>query len=341
MLRIFDSPPAGLLDAEPDQLLALLGGPCLIELPGRQEEPLFVSILLHGNESTGWFAVRELLRKHRNQTLPRALCLLIGNVAAAAQNLRRLDSQPDYNRIWPGSETAGAPEHAWMAEVTERMRRRGVFANIDVHNNTGLNPHYACINRLEPDFLHLATLFSRTVVYFTRPVGVQSLAFSKFCPSVTVEAGKPGDDAGVEHVLEFLESALHLTAFPQHPVPKRDIDLFHTMATVTIPKTVRFHFASNQGRCGQDVQLCLDPELERLNFREVDPGVSFGRVTARADWPLQAQAEDGRDVTRDYFRIRGDDLQLARSVMPSMLTLDERAIRQDCLCYLMERLRLN
>ena len=341
MLRIFDFPPAGLLDAEPDELLALLGGPALIELPGRQEAPLFVSVLLHGNENTGWFAVRELLRKSRNRTLPRALCLFIGNVEAAARNLRRLDGQLDYNRVWPGAETSGAPEHALMAEVTEHMRKRRVFAGIDVHNNTGLNPHYACINRREPDFFHLATLFSRTVVYFTRPLGVQSLAFSKFCPSVTVEAGKPGDRAGTAHVLEFLESALRLTTFPQHSVPAHDMDLFHTMATVTIPETVRFRFASDQGRCGQDTDLCLDPELERLNFREVGPGVSFGRTGAHTEWPLRAQAEDGRDVTRDYFRIRGNDLQLARPVMPSMLTLDERAIRQDCLCYLMERLHPN
>jgi hypothetical protein len=27
--------------------------------------------------------------------------------------------------------------------------------------------------------------------------------------------------------------------------------------------------------------------------------------------------------------------------MPAMLTLDERAIRQDCLCYLMERLGMD
>ena len=80
-----------------------------------------------------------------------------------------------------------------MREVVEQMRARGVFASVDIHNNTGINPHYGCVNRLEAPFLHLAALFSRIVVYFKRPLGVQSAAFAQLCPSVTVECGKPGN----------------------------------------------------------------------------------------------------------------------------------------------------
>jgi hypothetical protein len=50
--------------------------------------------------------------------------------------------------------------------------------------------------------------------------------------------------------------------------------------------------------------------------------------------------EDGGDVTSDFFAIRDGELLLSRGAMPSMLTLDERIIRQDCLCYLMERYAL-
>jgi hypothetical protein len=34
-------------------------------------------------------------------------------------------------------------------------------------------------------------------------------------------------------------------------------------------------------------------------------------------------------------------LSIKRSTMPSMLTLDEHVIKQDCFCYLMERLAIN
>jgi hypothetical protein len=42
-------------------------------------------------------------------------------------------------------------------------------------------------------------------------------------------------------------------------------------------------------------------------------------------------------VSREYFALDEGRLVLRRPAMPSMLTLDERIIRQDCLGYLMER----
>ena len=39
--------------------------------------------------------------------------------------------------------------------------RRGVFASIDIHNNTGLNPHYGCVNQLDQHSLrHRSTFVS-------------------------------------------------------------------------------------------------------------------------------------------------------------------------------------
>ena len=216
LLRHYQALPQGMLDAEPAQLAELLGGPSLIHLPGRRERPLFVSVLLHGNETTGVLAVQALLKKFRERELPRALSIFIGNVDAARDGLRRLAGQPDYNRVWPGSEHPDSPEQRMMAEVFDTMKLRRPFASVDVHNNTGINPHYACINRIDHRFMHLASLFSRTLVYFVRPVGVQSMAFAHLCPSVTVECGKVGQSASEDHAREFLEACLNLSEIPDH-----------------------------------------------------------------------------------------------------------------------------
>ena len=176
MLNEINKLPDGLLECPLESLESLLGGPTLIHLPGRRPEPLFVTVLAHGNESTGFYALQALLKKYRDQELPRALSVFIGNVAAASQGLRFLDGQSDYNRVWPGTEQPDAPETVMMQRVVDSMRARKAFASIDVHNNTGINPHYGCINRVDNQFLHLASLFSRTVVYFIRPTGVQSMA---------------------------------------------------------------------------------------------------------------------------------------------------------------------
>lgn len=324
--------PEGLLEASARELHHVLDGPTLIHLPGRREPPLFVSVLLHGNEDTGLLAVQRLLQRHADGALPRALSVFVGNVAAASAGLRRLDGQPDYNRCWPGGDEPDSPETRVMAQVVATMRERGVFASVDLHNNTGLNPHYACVNRLDHRFLQLATLFSRVVVYFLTPRGVQSNAFAELCPAVTLECGKPGQAHGVEHALEYLEACLHLAEIPSHPVAERDVDLFHTVAQVKLPDTASFSF----GHSAADI--ALDAELEQLNFREVPAGTEFGVVDRISDARLLAFDEQGREVGERFFEIRDGRILLTRPMMPSMLTLDERVVRQDCLCYLMERL---
>ena len=332
LLRVRGDIPEDLLSCDARGLRELLGGPTLIHLPGRREQPLFVSILLHGNETTGLHAMQRVLRKYRDRELPRALSLFIGNVEAAAQGLRRLDGQPDYNRVWPGCDTGGTPEHLMMQQVLDQMRERKVFASIDIHNNTGLNPHYACINVLDDRFFHLATLFSRTVVWFTRPLGVQSAAFAGLCPAVTVECGQAGAAHGDEHAAEFVDACLNLAAHPDHAIATHDMDLFHTVAIVRVPESVSFSFGQGES------DIVFEPDLDHLNFIELQPGTRLGRVRDGAHL-LQAWDNDGHDVADDYFTVSDGEIRLKRPVMPSMLTLDERVIRQDCLCYLMERIQ--
>lgn len=330
----FDAIPEGLLAADTETLHRLLPGPALIHLAGRQAEPLFISVLLHGNEPTGFKAVQLLLEKYQNKELPRSLSIFLGNIAAARVNLRRLDDQPDYNRIWPGSVLPASAETGMAQAVVSIMHQRRVFASIDIHNNTGMNPHYACINRLDNRFLQLASLFGRLIVYFTQPKGVQSAAFAEICPAVTLECGRPGQQYGVEHALEFLECCLKLNEFHEHRVYPQDIDLFHTVAQVKVAEKIKFSFHE------ADADLLLSEDLERMNFTEVTPGTILGTTKADMGMPLVVQDESGNIVTETFFCLSDRDLQIIRPLMPSMLTLDERIIRQDCLCYLMERIHL-
>lgn len=332
-MTILESLPPGFLDADAVRLHEVLPGPTLIHLPGRRPEPLLVSVLLHGNEPVGLQAVQVLLREHSGRELPRALSVFIGNVAAARYGVRFLEDQPDYNRIWPeGGASGNGPEHRMMQRVVEEMRARRVFVSVDIHNNTGLNPHYACINHLDHRFFHLATLFGRTVVYFRRPRGVQSMAFAELCPAVTLECGQPGRALGIEHAAEYLDACLRLAEIPVHPVPPHDIDLFHTVAVIKVPEAVTFGF----GSADTDIRFARD--LDLLNFRELAAGTALGWVRPGDNMRLEAWDEQGRDVSARYFQLADGEIRTAVPVMPSMLNRDERVIRQDCLCYFMERL---
>lgn len=326
--------PAGLIDVTPDQLHTLIACPTLLHLSGRQPQPLFVSVLLHGNETTGLLALQQVLRKYQDRELPRALSVFFGNIDAARAGVRRLPEQPDYNRTWPGTITRPCPETRLMEAVWDAMRSRQPFASIDLHNNTGLNPHYACVNVLQSDFLQLASLFGRTVVFFQTPKGTQSAAMARLCPAVTLECGKPGEPHGVDHAAEFVDACLHLTAIPDHPVAEADLHLFHTVAQVRIPASLTFTFDD------EPADLKLMSDLERMNFREMPAGTVLGTFSSTATPRLIAVNDAGTNVEQDYFAYEDGALRLRRAVMPSMLTLDRAVIRQDCLCYLMERIDL-
>ncbi len=333
-LQQLDYLPEEILTTAPETLYQILPEPTLIHLQGQQPDPLFVSVLLHGNEPTGFLALQQLLQKFKKQTLPRSLSVFLGNIHAARFGLRRLENQPDFNRIWPGTEIPPCKETLLMQEVFDVMKAREPFASLDIHNNTGLNPHYACINKLDNQFIQLASLFGRLVVYFIHPKGVQSAAFANLCPSVTLECGRPGQKHGVEHAFEFLNSCLNLTALANHSIPVCDIDIYHTVAQIKVKENISFSFDSE--KC----DLLLDKDLERMNFTEIAAGTMLGTVNHCDEFPVVALNETGKIITDDFFVLNNNELQLKRRTMPSMLTLDEQVIKQDCLCYLMEKMKL-
>ena len=336
MLNVIDYIPDDLLTTPPTELYTILDGPTLIHLQGEREGPLFVSVLLHGNETTGYFAIQELLKKYQGVALPRSLSIFFGNVQAAKHGVRRLDDQVDYNRVWPHSEfSPDAEESIIMQQVVQEMKARNVFVSVDIHNNTGLNPHYACVNKLENEFYQLAILFSRTVIYFIRPQGVQSQAFAEICPAVTVECGKTEHRHGITHALELIESCLNISSLPTHPVLKQDIDLFHTVAIVKVKPEVEISFTDS------DAEVCFRSDLEKLNFCELPAGTGIGEVKDPGLIPFEVVDENGENVYDKFFTVDNHRLMTNCDIMPSMLTTESDIIRKDCLCYLMERISIS
>lgn len=329
-----DHLPDGLLESPPQALADRLGGPALIHLPGRRTLALFVSVLLHGNEHTGWRALQRLLGDARGRTLPRALSIFVGNVAAARADLRRLDDQPDWNRIWPGTDTPDGPERRMAQAVFERLRARGAFACVDVHNNTGRNPHYGCVTRLDAHTLSLAALFARVGVHFeATPRGTLTAAFAAIAPSVAIECGRSGDAAHDRHAAQYLDALLHLSEWPAHPPAPADLELYRTHCAVRVPAGVDFAFGDDG-----DAPLRFPPDLDTLNFRELPAGHALAHARAGLARPLAAIDDDGRDVAAEVFEVDAHGaVRLRRPMMPAMLTLDARAIRQDCVGYLMRR----
>ena len=333
--RVLDHIPDGFFDCPADRLIEILPGPTLFDLAGRDPFPLFVSTLLHGNEDSGLSAAQQILRRYATQRLPRALLLFIGNVGAAAARRRKMPGELDFNRIWPGTLSPKDPLALMARWVYDYAAARRPFASVDIHNNTGFNPHYGCVTKLQPKFIALAQLFSRIVVHFERPLGTQAAAFSTICPAITVECGKAGASLATKHAVELLEACLSISQLPDHAPAPHDVDLLRTYAIVKPPIGASFSFD------GSPADFIFRADIDHLNFSELEPGASFGAV--RANGPrLDVLPGDGKDTApEDYFDYSGGEIRLARRAIPAMLTVDPRAVELDCLCYLMHRIGMD
>lgn len=323
---MLDHLPDGLLETSSRDLSRVLGGPTLIHLDGEGDgPPLFVSCLLHGNEPAGLYGLQRVLRR-REMRLPRPLSIFIGNVHAAREGRRRLKGQPDFNRIWqPGS----TPEHRMAGEVLHHMRERGATAVVDIHNNTGRNPHYSIVTRLTKPTLELASRFDPKIIYAPAPRTVLAHGFHKIAPAATLECGTPWDEGGYEHAAEYVDEMLEVDAVPADAWPSADrMRLYQSVAVIKVPPEVRFGF-------DERADLVLRRDLDTTNFEEMTAGTPIARVRPGSNARLVVLDPEGADVTARWLTMEKGRIVTAWHVVPSMFSLDETVIRQDCLGYIL------
>lgn len=333
-LHIIDDIPTGLLELPPEELHRILPGPTLLRLPGEKDPPFFISTLLHGDEPTGFHAVQQLLNRYaqHEKPLPRSLWLFLGNIAAAREQVRHLPGQPDFNRIWTGGTL---PEHRLVEQLLATLKSSPPFAGVDIHNTSGKNPHYACVNKLDTTFINLGKLFSPMIVYFIRPEEVLSRALAEFCPAVTVEGGQARDPFGIDHVLEFLEQCLALDSLPVNTNHATQPWVYHSIARIEVPDNSRIGF----GKACRETDFSFVENLETMNFILQAENTLVG-WRRNPDLKLSIIDEHGQDVSEGFISYSDGEIRLVRSVVPSMLTTSIPNIMDDCLGYLMQRYSL-
>lgn len=325
-LDTVDHLPAALADLDARDIRTVFPNPTLITLEGRRPEPLALGVMLHGNETVGLAVLKRLQAWMASHPLPRSLIIFVGNVFAAEAGVRKLVDRPDYNRIWRGG---AEPEHALAAQVLAAFDAAAPFAHIDLHNNTGANPHYACVHNDRADTRQLASLFSPLAIYTHNPPSMFSNARADQIPAITAECGRSGEAAGEEAAFNLVMAALHLDHF--RGAPDQDLTVYDVTGRMEVADDAALTFAH-----GAPGDLELPAALESWNFFERPEGSTFARLLS--DKPALSVVDDDRaDVTDRFFRREGDRLVMARPATPVMLTVDEAAIRNDCLGYLMEK----
>jgi hypothetical protein len=319
--------PDGFFDITTANIRSLFPKPTLVHLDGKDPNFLFISILLHGNEYTGLKVMQKILAEHAND-LPRSILMFVGNVRAAEANLRFLPDQVDYNRCWPGTDLEPSPTSQMMQRIVEIAHGLPLFTAIDIHNNTGKNPHYSCITDPSFENQNLAARFNPVGMVFNHK-GVCTMAFNGICPAITLECGLPGDPQGIEHACRFVEGMLTLDELPQNQPTRHALHLVESHLTLNVPEHVSFAFDPDA-----DADLRFENNFEERNFTLFDPHQVFGYT--RVARPLSITDTDGHDVTDEILRVEEGKIYLNNTMMPAMITHDKLVVRQDCLCHLLQ-----
>jgi hypothetical protein len=332
-LNLLNELPDTFLDISYRDIKMILDSPTLIHLKGYKDPALFISIMLHGNEFSGLQIIQEILKKYKETegyALPRSIWLFVGNVEAASQGLRRLDNELDFNRAWPGTPEPDAPTAKLIAEVMKIITENELFAAIDLHNNTGKNPPYGCISVVNEKNKYLSSFFNHIAMVFHTPKGVSTMAFDDICPAITLECSTPGNRLGIDRAVALIHDLMHMDHFPDKPLPSHDLQLVQNSAVLKISEGVNFGFEDEDGK----FDLTLIENFDRHNFTKLETSEVFAYTTL--DKPLIATAENGTDITNELIQNENGAISLKKPLMPAMITLDKRIIRQDCLCYLLE-----
>ena len=306
-LRIETALPSALTELPAAALADALGGPTLFDLRRAGEPPLFVSVLVHGNETSGWNAVRRL----RSELVASSAMLFVGNVEAARAGVRALPGRPDFNRVWDAGESPEAQVANAVAEYVEPAMPR---LAVDIHNNTGRNPPYSVVARQDADTLAAARAFAAHALFATLPDGFQTGRFARFCTAVTVEVGTTDDPLSTDRATSFLRRQLAASPSTQRPADDAPLALFTTVARVTLSD-----------------DAVLVPETQRFNFRTAPAGTMLAKRGT-----LTAHAADGADLGELYLRNHSGTTLLKRPSVVAMYTGKIQAARQDCLCYFLE-----
>lgn len=317
--------PEGLSTINPKRLKEIIPQPCLIDIPVADKPYIFLSIMLHGNEPTGLKVLQRLIKKYGKE-FPKSILVLVGNVDAAQDGVRYLHNQVDFNRIWNGGSDK---EELWASEVLNYVFDKKPIWGLDLHNNTGKNPLYACINHLHDELFKMAGAFSDKVVYFETPEEALGVALSRVFPAITLECGHFSDLEGVASTFQYVDRMLGIISLDEIPYNPR-FKLFEVEAVIKVRESLDIYVGTNL----EENAVSFLPHLEDLNFEMAKKGSVLG-LSLEPTSPVTIEGVNHHSLHDEFLKYEKGELRLVRDVVPSMISLNPEIIRKDCLGYFM------
>ena len=210
VLRVFDDPAPADVPADFPGFLRWLGGPALLRVTGEHaERTRALSVLLHGNETSGARALHAWLRAGRRPRVS-LLCLIGGVDAALSEPIlsqRFVPGERDLNRCFrpPFDDRPGRIAQAFLAVL--RSVRPDCL--VDIHNTSAPGPAFAVAPHEDRAHEALGALFCSNLVITDIALGALMECSGDPCPAITVECGATADPRAELIAREGLQRYLH------------------------------------------------------------------------------------------------------------------------------------
>tara|TARA_Y100001934_G_C12233025_1_gene716303 strand:+ start:161 stop:1177 length:1017 start_codon:yes stop_codon:yes gene_type:complete len=317
--------PLELYSALPTDLHEICSDLTLLELKGQSDSTVVVSVMLHGNEPSGLYALQWLLKSLGEEQPYRTLLVLVGNVQAARLNVRRLPEGQDFNRIWaPGA-------HGRATEVLHELKARHVYACFDLHNTTGENPPFSILAHLNEQSLELAARLQGPVMYAPWTKGPLNAACGHLFPCVTVELQKDRNIPLEQFVAEQIATMIN------RPNAFDSVNKSTKAPMVVEVQAIAYRRAASSHE-GQTGHFEIMNGLDQYNFQMVPAGTVWASADPESFKTLTVLGPAGEDLTGHYFQYSNGQVVSTKPFLPTLLSTDTDAISQDCIAYITQPL---
>ncbi len=328
MLTIVNARQLSLPDS-PQRWLEQLGSSTVIEVEGEDSSCWRIaSVLVHGNEPSGFFAAFEFLK---NQLVPKTnLAIIISSVRAARHTPvfthRFVPGEFDLNRRF-GIDDCHDRVTDLARQITDYIQSKQPQCVVDLHNTSGNGPAFAVSVKDDLEIKKMASVFTKTMVITRLVVG--SLMEQDFgCPAVTIECGGSHDsrshEIAYQGLVEFARS-LHMP-----PLDDAFFETYKHPMRVEVRSGISLDYGQYNNR---DVAITLRQDIEKFNFVEIDAGTRFGWLNRELSDCLRAKNDQGDDVAKDLFEVVNNELLSRQPLRLFMATGRADIALSDCLFY--------
>lgn len=322
--------------ARVDDFLDTLPGPTILAVRGRDRSRVrVVAGMLHGNEPSGVRAIHRALREGPEPSTDMLYFVGAVDAARAAPRFshRFLPGRRDLNRCFRAPWTG--PDGAVGRSALAALCTRPVELAVDLHNNTGRNPSYAIGAAADESHLSLSALFTTRFIHSDLRLGSFTEAMGTRCPSVTVECGQANHPEADETAWRGLACLLRFDRLDPAVLTRQPMAVFSSSLRVELSPGATLAFGEAPH---PDVDLTLDPDIDRHNFQCLAPGTRIGFVRRGASWPVVVRDASGVHHARSLFGLdeRGG-LVVREALVPIMMTTNPSVAASDCLFYAVQR----